>query len=223
MSKGNKQTVEVYQNGGAKKYLETTKIHEQLDVEKAKRKQAKLNDYLLKSFSTLPKGASIFEIGCGDGVNAKVLKDSGYCVVASDVADAFIENAKQLGLETAKFNVLDDKFKKKVDGVLCWRVFVHFSDQDFVDAIKNIYAGLNEDGILVFNVFNRETSDVDEEMVDFNNEYKMGKERYYHYFRKEFVEEVIEKIGFEIQSFHMEGGDNSNKWFVYSLKKLGTK
>ena len=38
MSKENQITVNVSQNGGAKKYLETTKIHETLDPERAKNK-----------------------------------------------------------------------------------------------------------------------------------------------------------------------------------------
>lgn len=219
MSKENQLTVDVYQNGGAAKYLETSKIHELLDVEKSNKKKAKLNNYIKESFSSLKEGSKILEIGSADGENAKFIESLGYQVTASDVADAFIEETKKKGLKTIKFNLLDDEFDDCYDGVFCWRVFVHFSAEDFVLSLNKVYNALNEGGILVFNLINRETKNVDSEMYDFQNEYKMGKERYYHYFTKEFVDSEAQKVGFEILSFHQEGGDNKNKWHVYVLKK----
>lgn len=219
MSKENKKTIAVYQNGGAKRYIETSKIHDDLDGAKAIRKREKLNEFMLKSFSSLPKGASIFEIGSAEGQNAKFLQDKGYNVTASDVADDFIEASRAIGVKTIKFNVLDDKLKEQYDGVFCWRVFVHFTDKDFIKAAKNVYSALRKGGIFVFNMMNRENRAVDSEMVDFNNEYHMGAERFYHYFTQEFVDDTVKKLGFEIQSFHKEGGDQGNKWLVYTLKK----
>lgn len=219
MSLENSKTIEVYQNGGALKYLINSKAHDELDLEKANRKREKLNKFFLQCFASLPKGVSIFEIGSASGENAKFLKDNGFDVTASDVADDFIEEAKKLGLKTIKFNVLEDKLKESYNGLFCWRVFVHFTEKDFEAALKNVYQSLKNDGIFVFNVMNRETRMVDEEMVDFPGEYFIGAERYYHYFRKEFVDSVAEELGFKIVAFHKEGGDEENKWLVYTLQK----
>ena len=47
----------------------------------------------------------------------------------------------------------------------------------------------------------------------------MGVERYYKYFNEEELTEIISKIGYQILSFHKEGGQNNEKWLVYVLKK----
>ena len=79
---------------------------------------------------------------------------------------------------------------------------------------------MEEEGIVIFNVINREVKNVEEEWIDFSNEYHMGAERYYRYFTEKEINEIISKIGYQIQSFHKEGGENDNKWLVYILKKI---
>lgn len=66
---------------------------------------------------------------------------------------------------------------------------------------------------------NREGKAVDEEWVDFPNEYHMGADRYYRYFSEDEMNEIIEKTEFKVSGFHTEGGTNNNKWLVYVLKK----
>lgn len=67
MSVENLKTVEVYQNGGAKKYLENTKKYNLLNAEKSNLKQQKLYIFILNNISSLPKNASVFEVGSADG------------------------------------------------------------------------------------------------------------------------------------------------------------
>ena len=105
------------------------------------------------------------------------------------------------------------------NGVFCWRVFVHFTKNDVIRTLKKIYDSLEENGVLIFNVLNREVKDIEEEWVDFPGEYHMGVERYYHYFLQEELDKIISQTKFHIQSFHKEGGDNNNKWLVYVLRK----
>ena len=219
MSIENKKTVNVYQNGGAEKYLLNSKVHDELDTIKAEKKKKNLNDFVLKNLSTLKNGASVFEVGSANGQTAKFIQENGYEVVASDVADAFICEIDKQGVKTVKFNILKDEFSSKFDCFYVWRVFVHFTMEDLILSLKKMFNALNDDGILIFNVMNRETHDVDGEMVDFAGEYYMGEERYYHYFRKEDIDKIVSKIGFKIKSFHKEGGDEKNKWLVYVLSK----
>ena len=218
MSFENKTTIEVYQNGGALRYLENEIVHNALDKEKADRKKEKLQKYLAENLSALPKGAKVFEVGSATGETAKYLKDCGFVVTASDVADDFLNAIKSKGVEAVKFNLLEDDFKEKFDAIICWRVFVHFTAQDFALSLKKIHAALKPNGVFIFNMINRETKNVDSEMLDFDNEYKMGKERYYNYYNKDFVDAEIQKLGFKLQSFHTEGGQDKNKWLVYTIK-----
>lgn len=47
----------------------------------------------------------------------------------------------------------------------------------------------------------------------------MGAERYYNYFSKKDLEDIIQQTKFKIEEFQKEGGENNNKWLIYVLKK----
>lgn len=218
MSKENKKTLEVYEKY-ASRYLNTSIEHDNLDIEKARRKRERFQNFLKKNLESIPDKSKVFEIGSADGVNSKYIENLGYEVTASDVAEDFVKAIKSKNLKTIKFNVLEDTFSEKYSAVLCWRVFVHFTKEDVFDVLQKVYDCLEDGGIFIFNAMNREIRDVDEEWVDFSNEYHMGAERFYKYFREDDFNEIITKVGYKVHSFHKEGGDNSNKWLVYALKK----
>lgn len=218
MSIENKKTVEIYERKAAT-YLKTTIEHDKLDEEKAKRKKEKLQNFIKENLEQFKKGSKVFEIGSADGENAKYIKELGYNVTASDIADAFIDETKSKIENTIKFNVLEDDFKDKYSAVFAWRVFVHFTKEDLDITLNKVYKSLENGGVFIFNIMNRETRDCDEEWVDFPNEYHMNAERYYKYFSEKEVNELIQKTNFKINSFHKEGGESKNKWLVYVLKK----
>ena len=218
MSKENKETLKIYDQK-ADVYLKTSIKHNNLDPDKAKRKREKLEGFIKKNMELLPKDAKVFEIGSGDGLNAKYIKDLGYDVTASDMADVFINEIKSKGLKTIKFNALEDEFTEKYFAIFCWRVFVHFTKEDAQIILQKTYETLENGGLFIFNAINREIKNVDEEWVDFSNEYHMGAKRYYKYFIEDELNEIISKTGYKICDFYKEGGTNNNKWLVYVLKK----
>ena len=218
MSIENKKTLEVY-DMNAQMYMDHTIDSINAEPEKAERKKLALQEFIKKSYSSLGNGSKILEIGSADGENAKYLESLGYDVTASDVAKAFIEACKKENLNTIKFNVLEDEFDKKYNGIFCWRVFVHFTKEDVLDTLKKVYDNLEDNGIFVFNVMNGEHKETLGEWVDFEGVYHMGAERYYNYFIKEELDKMIKDINYEIISFHTEGGSNKDKWLVYVLKK----
>lgn len=218
MSKENAKTVEVYKKN-ANIYLETSIKHDAIDPDKAIHKREKLQKLIKENMEQLPKGAKVFEIGSGDGTNAKYIEKLGYEITASDIAEAFINEIKAKNIRTIKFNVLENEFIEKYFAIFCWRVFVHFTKEDAIKALQKVYDTLENEGLFIFNAINREVKDIDEEWVDFPNEYHMGVERYYKYFNKEELDEIITKIGYKISDFHEEGGKHNNKWLVYVLKK----
>lgn len=218
MSKENKKTIEVYKEK-AYLYLSNSAEHDRMDPEKANKKRKNLEEFIKQAFSKLPKHGKVFEIGSGDGKNAKFIESLGFEVTASDTANDFIEATKMHGLKTIKFDALEDSFPEKYCAVFCWRVFVHFTKEDALKIMKKVYDALENNGVFIFNAINREIKNVDNEWVDFEGEYYMGVERYYNYFRKEELDSIIKQTKFEIVNFHEEGGENNNKWLVYVLKK----
>ena len=218
MSVENTKTIEVYKDK-AHMYLSNSAEHDRLDPVKAKKKREGLEKLIKESFSSLPVHAKVFEIGSGDGANAKFIESLGYKVTASDTADDFIEATKKQGLTTIKFNALEDEFPEKYFAIFCWRVLVHFTKEDALKLMKKAYDNLEDNGVFVFNAINRETKDIDNEWVDFEGEYHMGEERYYNYFRKEELDNIIGQTKFNVEVFRKEGGEDNNKWLVYVLKK----
>ena len=217
MSLENKKTVEVYKMK-AKKYLETSIKHDNLDLEKAKHKREKLQKFIKANLEIIPKGSKVFEFGSADGINAKYIEQLGYDVTASDIADDFISAIKSKNIKTIKFNILEDDFKEKYSAVFCWRVLVHFTKEDVIEILQKVHKVLEKGGLFIFNVMNSENKVTKEEWVDFSNEYHMGAERYYRYFSEKELNEIITKIGYQVYSFHKEGGKNNNKWLVYVLR-----
>ena len=218
MSSENKKTLEVYERC-ADVYLENAIKHDNLDMDKAQKKKEKLENFIKESFKPLPIDSRILEIGSADGVNALFIKSLGYDVTASDVSDTFLEKIKNQGVKTIKFDCLEDDFKEKYNGIFCWRVLVHFTYDDAMRLLEKVYENLEDNGIFIFNAINRETRDIDCEWVDFEGEYHMGEKRFYNYFRKDELDDLISKTNFKIDKFFYEGGDSSKKWLVYVLKK----
>ena len=218
MSKENKKTLEVYKEK-AHLYLATSIEHDKIDPVKAKKKREKLEELIKANFSSLPKNANVFEIGSGDGTNAKFIENLGFDVTASDVADDFIKATQSQGLKTINFNALEDDFPEKYYAIFCWRVFVHFTKEDAQKIIQKAYDALENNGIFIFNAMNRETKNIDSEWLDFDNEYHLGAERYYNYFTKTDLDDIIQQTKFQITNFEKEGGENNNKWLIYVLKK----
>ena len=218
MSKENKKTLEVYKEK-SHLYLATSIEHDKIDPVKAKKKREKLEELIKANFSSLPKNAKVFEIGSGDGTNAKFIENLGFDVTASDVADDFIKATQSQGLKTINFNALEDDFPEKYYAIFCWRVFVHFTKEDAQKIIQKAYDALENNGIFIFNAMNRETKNIDSEWLDFDNEYHLGAERYYNYFTKTDLDDIIQQTKFQIANFEKEGGENNNKWLIYVLKK----
>lgn len=135
------------------------------------------------------------------GINAKFIESLGFNVTASDAAEGFIEAVQKQGIKTIQFNVVEDEFQEKYFGIFCWRVFVHFTKEDALKVLEKVYNVLEKDGIFIFNAINREIKDIDNEWVDFENEYKMGAKRYYSYFKQSELENMIKQTKFQIEHF----------------------
>lgn len=146
MSKENEKTLEVYKKK-ANVYLETSIKHDNLDSNKAKSKREGLEKFIKKNISSFPKGAKVFEIGSGDGSNAKYIEKLGYEVTASDIAEDFIKSIESKDLKTVEFNILKDEFKDKYSAVFCWRVFIHFTKEDASICLQKVHDVLEDNGI----------------------------------------------------------------------------
>lgn len=218
MSIQNKKTLEAYQKV-AKNYLESTRLANSTYKENAIRAKKELRNFIKKTFNEIPKGSKVLEVGSADGENAKYIQELGFDVTPSDVADDFLNAIKDNGLNPIKFNILIDDFKDKYYAIFCWRVFVHFTKKDSLTALKRSYEFLENNGLFILSVINRECKTVDNEWVDFPDVYHLGEERFFNYYSKEEMDKIISSTKFKIKDFRDSIAENGIKWLVYVLIK----
>jgi 2-polyprenyl-3-methyl-5-hydroxy-6-metoxy-1,4-benzoquinol methylase len=103
--------------------------------------------------NSLPKEASILEIGCGPGNITKYLLSErpDLNILGTDVAPNMIQLAKKNN-PAAHFDILDcrdiSSIKKTFDGIVCGFVLPYLSPADCSQLLANCYSLLNENGIL---------------------------------------------------------------------------
>ena len=215
MSIQNEKTIKVYSKKAKQYLINNSKI----DPIAVKKYNNKIHRLIKKWFGLLPEGSKVFEVGSADGINALYIQKIGLDITASDIADDFINEIKKKNLNVVKFNILKDKFIEKYSAFFCWKVFVHFTPDDVLMALENIYYALENSGILIFNLISNETKSVKEEWIDFPNEYSIGMERFFKYYSKSEMDSIIERTKFKIIDYHQEVGIEKIKWLIYVLKK----
>ena len=73
-------------------YLSNSVEHDKLDPKRAKQKREKLEKLITSKFSSLSEHAKVFEIGSGDGSNAKFIQSLGFDVTASSYSKSRLKN-----------------------------------------------------------------------------------------------------------------------------------
>lgn len=215
MSLQNKKTLEAYQSN-AYRYLEN---NHKIDKELWNKSLLNVKQFMKNILFNIPKDGKILEVGSADGELASYINSLGYDITASDIADDFIKEIAKKNLEPIKLNLLEDRIKDKYDCIICWKVFVHFTDTDALKALKKIYNALDDNGIVVFNLISGDQKESKEEWIDFPDDYSIGANRYFRYYLKDDMDSIINKTKFNILEYKEEMGIEKIKWLIYVLKK----
>lgn len=222
MSEHNKNTIEMYNNGGALEYIEHNDVDPEIE------KWNRLFNYVEKSISQ-NKQAKIIELGSGCGQLSVMLQNAGYNIISTDIVDAFLAEQKARGIkEVKKFNFLtdnyDDIFKSKVNLIVSWRN-PHLDMDDMKKLFKVVHNGLNKNGLFIINFQNADVHP-EAEIMPNGTKYnykiladKQTKEkRFYAYYSKEDIDNLSDKL-FDIEKYHNEGGKDQKNWHVVTFKK----
>lgn len=220
MSKENTETLKVYDRL-YKSYFDGTKRRiENIGADVANEKFAKECQFWLDGFSTLPKNSTILEIGSANGDGSKALMKHGYTATPSDIVDGFLDEIRKNGLNPIKLNIINDKPIKKYHGCLAWHVFVHFTKEDAKDALFNIYDLLYPGGRLVFDVQNSNAKhNKNSEWIDYDGDYHLGADRFFQYYFKKDIKDIIKNAGFRIIELVEQKSSSGINWLRIVLEK----
>ncbi|WP_412061934.1 class I SAM-dependent methyltransferase [Rubrivirga sp. IMCC45206] len=103
---------------------------------------------------TLPPGARVLDLGCGDGVPiSQTLLRAGLAVTALDSSPAMVEQfrAHVPGVPVRCARIQDARFARGAfDAVVAWGVLFHLSEADQTTAIRKVAEWLTPTGRFLF-------------------------------------------------------------------------
>ncbi|MDO8507639.1 MAG: class I SAM-dependent methyltransferase [bacterium] len=204
MKKVYKQTQAVYEKL-AKKYVENIK-----DL---------TPDDLYRFIELLPSGASILEVGCAGGRDARIFLDKGFKVAGIDLVKAFIDIAREEcpDGDFYQMDVLDLDFPdSKFDAVWAYASLLHLDDEDMLKALVNINKVLKSQGKIFLGLkLGDKESIVSDKLSD-------GEERYFNFTTKERVFEYLQESGFKVLKYFLvadKAGRDDVKWIYVFAEK----
>jgi 2-polyprenyl-3-methyl-5-hydroxy-6-metoxy-1,4-benzoquinol methylase len=105
--------------------------------------------------STLPKGSTILDLGCGDGIPiSRFLLESEFTVYGIDSSACMVEKFTQScpGMQVECANLLQSAFfSMKFDAIVAYGLMFHFPPDDQKTVIARMSEHLNEAGRVLFN------------------------------------------------------------------------
>ena len=139
MSKSNHKTLESYQEkGAAKRYHDNT----------FQEVKGSLKRWLDETFRLCAPSSKVLEIGSGTGRDAIYLRQEGLEVFCSDAFEEMVEFLKERGLNAFLLNPITQTPPGQWDIIFANCVFIHFTDEEFILALKNLRRSLVDGGIL---------------------------------------------------------------------------
>jgi 2-polyprenyl-3-methyl-5-hydroxy-6-metoxy-1,4-benzoquinol methylase len=106
---------------------------------------------------SLPTGATVLDVGCGNGIISRSLGRKGFKVLGIDVSEKAIEKAKQLNdLSNVNFQVMSAEqlavSSEKYHAVVCSEVLEHLHEPQKL--LQVLYQSLKTEGVLIVTVPN---------------------------------------------------------------------
>ena len=196
----------------------TVKIYDQIADEWSKRygKLSFMRDFA-DMFIDYLGGKKILDIGCGPGRDAKYFNDHGFHVIGIDLSEKFLEIAKETAPETElrkmdfrNIDFPDDFF----DGVWVSASFFHIPKDDIKETFRHISRVIKKNGILYLSVLEGRGQQY--------LEMEFGTGRFFKFYSKEEIKEILNHFGFEIINIYPSFGQTNlyREWInVFAIKK----
>ncbi len=168
------KTIDVY-TARVKQYLDIPLPAEQIEVRQAFAETVVPDGYVL-------------DLGSGPGSDSLFLMRQGLRVKAIDATDAFVQKARENGVD-AHLGTFDDVVEvAQYDGVYASFSLLHAPREDFAKHLHAIHRALKPNGVLFLG------------MKLGTGEHRDEIERYYTYYTQPEIEDALADAGFKIAS-----------------------
>lgn len=194
----NARTLETY-NAGVDQYIDNTPH----DV------SGPVKLWFDRLFEGADEDCRILEIGSAFGRDASYLESKGYQVHRTDGSAGFVNYLRGKGQDATELNVLTDEIPRaSFDIAFADAVFLHFNQDEFVQAAKNVHSGLatgGKFGLTLKRGDGEETSTA-----------KMDSYRFFKYWQPSVLSKVLAECGFDPISV-----ESDEKW-IYAIAQKGS-
>lgn len=151
-----------------------------------------------------PVNAEVLDLGCGVGKTTRVLSENGLKVTGVDISDGLLTEAKKRApeLNFVKGDMRELRLPScSFDGVFAQASLVHLETMEDVErTLSEIHGVLKENGIFFFSV-KAKLGDSETEVV---SDKLSGHPRFFRYYTKEQLTELLTKHGFEVLEMGQE-------------------
>lgn len=138
----------------------------------------------------LPPGARVLEVGSGPGHEAQYLEERGLVVERTDATPAFVEQLRRQGHWARLLDLRTDDLDGPYDAVLANAVLLHLDRVDAERALAACLAATRPGGFLALSV-----KEGDGEAW---SDAKLGRPRWFVYWRAEALGEVLRRVGWQV-------------------------
>lgn len=137
----------------------------------------------------------ILDVGSGPGRDGLILKEAGCDVLCLDASETMVALCKEKGLEAIRGDFMKLPFENSAfDGVWAYTSLLHIPKASLPDALTEIFRVLKLGAVLGLGL-----------IEGIGEEYKLSagvdKQRYFAYYERSEVEDVLKKSGFDTVYF----------------------
>lgn len=162
------------------------------------------------------------ELASGSGVLAKILKNEGYDIIASDISNEMKEVAKNnFDGEYLILNMIDFKLDKTFDLILCVCDSINYLYYEELEIMfKNIYQHLNNHGRFIFDMHNIKR--IEEFKDEYIEEGQIEKDIYYQWTINSDVDDntISEHFTFYTPDGMIQEHHTQNVFKIDDVKKI---
>lgn len=152
---------------------------------------------------TLDSEAKILEIGSAFGRDADYIEMQGFSVERTDATLGFVKHLESQGYNARALNILTDEIDSGYNLIFADAVFLHFTDDELLLALKKVHNALNPMGTLGLTL----KCGVGEEW----SSNKLGEPRYFHYWDIDSISQKLNEAGFSASDAEIIKTEDS-KW-----------
>jgi SAM-dependent methyltransferase len=157
----------------------------------------------LDGLAELAGEGSVLELGSGPGTDADYLQARGVKVIRTDAAVAFVEMMRARGLDARRLDVRTGDLGGPYDAALANAVLLHLTSAQLLDAFGRLRAAVRAGGVLAFSVKEGDGAGW--------TSAKVGRPRFFTYWREEPLRTLLDRAGWAVQSLEHVAGV-SEKW-----------